>query len=260
MREIVYSELVKNQFSIKNNEVIKVENGEFYNKQIAEQVLKYKKEGKEDTVTKMKELDILQQKKAAKKMCIDKYIELKNGLNNNKYFWEEEPQKQYEIYRLISDNESLMLINTQYFPKTENKEIFYDKDLAIKIYENMVNLEENVICSFPDLIEIYQNDIIEVQNQIEKLKIEDNLKYEEDIKNYKMLCDSDMFKIIKEDINNARRENLQLKQQIEKANNTIKNLSNKLEISLNRVEKLQNSRLSLWDRIKNLLKRTKRLP
>ena len=39
MRKILYSELVKNRLSIKNNEVIKLENGEFYNKQIAEQIV-----------------------------------------------------------------------------------------------------------------------------------------------------------------------------------------------------------------------------
>ena len=259
MRKILYSELVKNRFSIKNNEVIKLENGEFYNKQIAEQILIYKKEENEDSIKKMKEIDTLYQKKAAKKMCIDKYIELKNELNNQ-YFWESEPQKKYEIYKLISDDETLMLINTNYFPATENREVYYDKDLAIQIYENMQNLEQNIICSFPELIELYQNDVIEIQNQIEKLKIEDNLRYEEDMKNYQMLCNSDMFKYIKEDINNTRQENLQLKQQIEKANNTIKDLSRKLEISLNRVESLQNSKLSLWDKIKSLLKRTKRLP
>lgn len=54
MRIIQAKDVLKNKYSIKNHEVIEVENGKYYNKKIAEQIINYEKQNKMDAVKQFK--------------------------------------------------------------------------------------------------------------------------------------------------------------------------------------------------------------
>lgn len=218
MRQIVYSDIVKTKYSIYEG------------------------------------LNKLQQKNAAKKFCIDKYIELKNK-KESKCLLEDVPKKKYEIYKLIADDEKLLMIDTNYFQESREKEVYYNKKIASKIYENMINLEENVLCSFPDVMELYQDDIMQIQDEIEKLKLEDDLKFNEDMKEYQMVNNSDIVKALKDEIDVLRIENIKLRKKVGKANEIIISLSKRLEIALGRVQDLQNSKMTLGDKIREMLEK-----
>ena len=218
MRQIAYNEIIKNKYSV-------------YDK-----------------------LDKFQRKNAAKKFCIDKYIELKNEMVGQ-YLWEEVPKKKYEIYKLIADGEKIFMIDTDFFPEAGEKEVYYDKEIAMKIYENMINLQDNVLNSFPDLMDFYQKEIEDIQAKIEKLKIEDENKYNEDLKYFKIIYDSNIFKSLKQELEISKKENLKLRFKVEKANNIIKSLSKKLEISLERVQELQNIKFALVEKKRKKLKK-----
>ena len=257
MRIVQSEEILKNRYSIVNNEVVETENGEYYNKQIARQILISKQQNKSDTINQFKEMDKKQKSIIVKKMCLDKYSEARNQ-DTNMYIWEKEPTKEFEIYRLKLDKEELMLINTKYFPDSKEKEVYYDKDIAIQIYDKMFQLEQNVLNSFPELMELYNEQIIEIQESIEKLKKEDEEKFINAVNIYNTIYASGILQTMNNDINQINTEKESLKQQLAKSNNIIQDLSKKLQVALNRVEELQNQKIGFWSRLFDRFK-TKRL-
>ena len=168
--------------------------------------------------------------------------------------WEEKPEKKYEIYKLKLASEKLMLIDTKYFTESQEKEVYYDKNIAIEIYDKMFQLEQNIENSFPELIEMCQAEIIEIQETIDKLKKEDEEKYKEAINTYNTIHDSGILETMKNNFKQMKNENENLKQQLEKSNNIIQDLSKKLQMALNRVEELQNKKENIFKRILNMLK------
>lgn len=259
MRQVKTKQIVKNKYSIQNDEVVELENGEYYNKQIASQALIYKRQNNIESIKQLKELDNSQRMNAVNKACINKYIELKSE-KAGEFSFNKKPIKQYEIYKLSSDTDKLMLINTKYFPDTENKEVYYDKNIAIEIYDDMCQLDENVVNSFPELIELYQDDIVEKQNRIEELKKEDEIKFQEALNIYNLLNESEILKNMKENYNLIENENKEVKEQLKKANQYIKELSKKLQITLNKIEKLQNRKIGNLEKIFDIFNKQKCLP
>lgn len=253
MRIIQAKDVLKNKYSIKNHEVIEVENGKYYNKKIAEQIINYEKQNKMDAVKQLEDMDKRQKEKVVNKICIDKYSELKSE-NVDINVWEEKPEKKYEIYKLKLASEKLMLIDTKYFPERQEKEVYYDKNIAIEIYDKMFQLEQNIENSFPELIGMCQAEIIEIQETIDKLKKEDEEKYKEAINTYNTIHDSGILETMKNNFKQMKNENENLKQQLEKSNNIIQDLSKKLQMALNRVEELQNKKENIFKRILNMLK------
>ena len=72
------------------------------------------------------------------------------------------------------------------------------------------------------------------------------------------LVNSGILEIIKENINQIKIENENLKGKLQKSNNIIQDLSKKLQITLNRVEELQKQKVGFWNRLISKLK-TKKL-
>lgn len=257
MRIVHANDILKNKYSIINNEIVEIENGEYYNKQIAKQIIISQQQNKIDSVKQLKEMDKKQKENLVKKICIDKYSEVKSE-NIDINIWEKEPKKEYEIYKLKLDKEELMLINTKYFPENNDKEVYYDKNIAMEIYNNMFQLDQNIENSFPELMEMCQEEIIGIKETIDKLKKEDEEKYNEALKIYNTIYDSGILETMKNNFKQIKTEKENLKQQLEKSNNIIQDLSKKLQVALNRVEELQNQKIGFWNRIFNKLK-TKRL-
>ena len=257
MRIIQANDILKNKYSIINNQIVEIQNGEYYNKQIAKQIMISEQQNKKDSVKQLKEMDKKQKENAVRKICIDKYSEVK-AESKDINIWEKEPKKEYEIYKLKLDTEELMLINTKYFLDSKEKEVYYDKNIAIKIYDNMFQLEQNIENSFPELLQMCQEEIIEIEETINKLKKEDEEKYNEAVNTYNIIHASGILETMKDNFKQVKIEKENLKQQLEQSNHIIQDLSRKLQIALNRVEELQNQKVGFWNRLFSRLK-TKRL-
>ena len=122
----------------------------------------------------------------------------------------------------------------------------------------MFQLEQNIENSFPELMEMCQEEIIGIQETINKLKKEDEEKYNEAVNTYNTIYDSGILETMKNNFKQIKTEKENLIQQLEKANNIIQDLSKKLQVALSRVEELQNQKVGFWNRIFSRLK-TKRL-
>ena len=68
---------------------------------------------------------------------------------------------------------------------------------------------------------------------------------------------SEFFQEIKNNYEVSQRENLNLKEQLANSNNIIKDLSKKLQVSLNKYEELKNKKVSFWQRLKVFFNRQK---
>lgn len=257
MRTIKANDILKNKYNIINNQIVETQNGEYYNKQIAKQIIISEQQNNVDSIKQLKEIDKKQKENAVRKICIDKYSETR-AENTDSNIWEKEPKKEYEIYKLKLDTEELMLINTKYLSESVEKEVYYDKNIAIKIYDNMFQLEQNIENSFPELMEMHQQEIATIQEEINRLKKEDEQKYKEAVNTYNTIVNSGILEIIKENINQIKIENENLKGKLQKSNNIIQDLSKKLQITLNRVEELQKQKVGFWNRLISKLK-TKKL-
>ena len=258
MRTISAKDIIESKYIIKNGQIIEGSQGEFYSKQIAKQIIEYQAQNNYQAVEQLIKLDTMQKDKAANKFCLEKYIEVKS-IKNEDFIFDQMPTKKHEIYRLKLSSEKFMLINTEYLRESNEKELYYDRNIAFKIYNLKIQLEENIESSFPELIELYQEDIIKKQEEIEELRKEDERKYQEAVNLYKLMKDTGLIDTVKSNINFTRKENSELKEKLLNTNNIVKDLSKKLQIALNKVEELQNKKTGLLEKITGLFKRPKKL-
>lgn len=248
MRVVNSEDIVKNKYSLKNGQIIETEKGEFYSKQIASQVLRYKDENNLEAIKKFQEIDDKQKFSVVKKICMNRYIQLKTQ-EDDKFEFNSRPMKKYEIYKLCTNTENLMLCDTKHFPNSKEKEAYYDKNIAFEIYELKSELEENVVNSFPELLELYQDEIVGRKNRIEFLNKKDEEKYQEAINTYRWISQSGILQELKSNYELSKKKNIKLQEQLNKANEMLKNLSKKLQITLTKYEELQNRKVSFWERI-----------
>lgn len=257
MREVNVQDILKSQYSINNGKVTEDKNGEIFSKQIAEQILVYQGDKNYDGIQKLKNLDLNQQRSKAYKLCLERYLEMK--ISDSQFDFYNFPRKKYEIYKLALEKEKLMMCDTKYFVNADEKEVYYDKKIAIEIYDLKVELEENVINSFPEIMEMYQQEIYEKQVRIERLEKSDEEKFQEAVKIYELVNKSDIFQELKNKYELSENENAQLKNRLDKANTVITDLSKKLEITLNKYQELKSAKLTFWERVIGFFNKQKRL-
>lgn len=85
-------------------------------------------------------------------------------------------QKQYEIFHLNILGGKTILLNTDYInSKDDNeKELFFDYDIALKIYNLILDIEDSIEDEKNEFNELYKNERLEKLKEIERLKLEDN--------------------------------------------------------------------------------------
>ncbi|MBR3832429.1 MAG: hypothetical protein IKJ72_02235 [Mycoplasmataceae bacterium] len=130
---------------------------------------------------------------------------------------------------------------------------FFNRQIALEICEISKQLNENFINSQPELVELYEEEIINKQCKIEQLKKEDEKIFKEKLNNYNLIKKSEIFKEVICRYELVQKENFQLKNQLRKNKELIKNLTKRLQISLNKYEELQCSKNSFKQIILNAL-------
>lgn len=151
------------------------------------------------------------------------------------------PTKQYEIFSLDELDGKLFLLNKNYIKNedTTNQELFYDYSIAFEIYNLFLDIYDGIEDEKNEFNELYLNERLEKNNQIEILKAEDESLYLKALEEYDIITNSQIYN----DYLNLLKENESLR----------KELSQLKENSSNNF-KLKTTNSSLLEKIINKIK------
>jgi hypothetical protein len=197
--------------------------------------------------------------------CIEKMNEYETApakIENLKEY----PEKRYEIFKLNFDSgaKKIFILDTNlinYNDDINEKELYYSRIIAKRICENMKRLTEDAIIGISELEQMYKDEIDDINEKIKELKELDENEYNLDRFVYNSLKDTSII----EEVDNLKsqdeeilNENKILKEKLKKSEDTILELSNKLKISLEDIqknrEKLQLNTTSRFEKFINYIK------
>ena len=156
------------------------------------------------------------------------------------------PIKQYEIFFLNILGGKLILLNKDYINNNDmtNSELFFDYSIALKVYNLMLDIIDGIEAEGNEFNELYKNERLQKDKEIEQLKKQDNMLFQ----NKQDECNDVMNKDIYKNYLKVKEKNKQLKIENEKLKEEIKKLS---------VEQYDN--IGFFQRLINRFK-NKRLP
>ena len=165
-----------------------------------------------------------------------------------------QPYKSFEIFNLDVYGGKTFLADVSNLPDGEDRELFYDFNIANKIYKKIIDIKDSAFNEYEEVQYIYENDILKNESEIIDLKLIDNKKYENDMQAYNIISQTDLYKkfqLLNEDKNYLLTENEKLNNVILEYDQKVKSLSKKLKYSLDRVEVLQKPK-SFCEKLKYL--------
>lgn len=134
------------------------------------------------------------------------------------------PSKQYEIFSLEELDGKLFLLNKNFIKNDDNtnQELFYDYSIAFEIYNLFLDIYDGIEDEKNEFNELYLNERLDKNNQIEILKAEDESLYLKALEEYDIITNSQIYN----DYLNLLKENEALKKEIsllqEKSSNNFK--------------------------------------
>ena len=122
------------------------------------------------------------------------------------------PSKQYEIFSLEELDGKLFLLNKNYIKNedTTNQELFYDYSIAFEIYNLFLDIYDGIEDEKNEFNELYLNERLDKNNQIEILKAEDESLYLKALEEYDIITNSQIYN----DYLNLLKENESLKKEL----------------------------------------------
>lgn len=255
MRNIEPIDLLKRRYCIENGNIVEKENGDFFSKKVAETYLINKDYYTGRDLVKLREFDDEQIIKAAVKYCRNKYKELLSQ-NNNIINVLNKPLKNYEIISLNVYGGKIFLLKTEDLPEGEDKELYYNFDIANKVYEDLIDCKENPVNDIQEVQDLFYYEILKIQDEIVLLKEEDERKFNEDIKLYEAMENTPLYNeyaSIFEEREELLIKNKELEKMIEEYNVRLKDLGIKLDIALDRIQVLQSPK-TFFEKLKDLFK------
>ncbi len=151
------------------------------------------------------------------------------------------PIKQYEIFFLNILGGKLILLNKDYINNTDNtnSELFFDYSIALKVYNLMLDIIEGIEAEENEFNELYKNERLQEDKEIEQLKKQDDILFQNRKDEYNDVINTNIcnnYLILKEENKQLKFQNEKLKEEIkqlslEKSNNTnfFQRLINKLK-------------------------------
>lgn len=151
------------------------------------------------------------------------------------------PIKQYEIFFLNILGGKLILLNKDYINNTDNtnSELFFDYSIALKVYNLMLDIIEGIEAEENEFNELYKNERLQEDKEIEQLKKQDDILFQNRKDEYNDVINTNIcnnYLILKEENKQLKFQNEKLKEEIkqlslEKYNNTnfFQRLINKLK-------------------------------
>ena len=133
------------------------------------------------------------------------------------------PVKQYEIFFLNILGGKLILLNKDFIAnKNPNgEELFFDYTIALKVYNLLLDIIDGIEDEKNEFNELYKDERLQKNEEIEQLKKEDDILFNNKQIEYNAIINSDIY--IK--YSQLKEENEQLKLENEKLKEEIKNIS-----------------------------------
>jgi len=197
------------------------------------------------------------------RFCLDKMNEYEiepSKLESLKSY----PEKKYESFKLIFEDgkNKMFILDTDliyYKDDVKEKELYYSRIIAKRICDNMKILNEDAIMGIPELENEYKDDIDKIKDKIKELKDLDENEYNLDRFAYDALVSTKIMDELDEAKTSSVEENEKLKEKLKNSENQIIELSNKLKISLETIEKNRNNlnlhTTSKFEKIMNRIKK-----
>lgn len=174
------------------------------------------------------------------------------------------PEKKYEIFTLIFSNndKKIFVLDTNsinYDEDLEERELYYSRIIAKRICDNMKRIKEDAMVGIEEIENEYKDKISKIEDTIKELKELDENEYNMDRFAYDALIGTSLMDAIDEDMNDIKTENEDLKKELKNSELKISELLNKLNISLNEIEKnrenLQLNTISKFEKVINKIKK-----
>lgn len=140
MRTLKPSDIQKKLYLVKDGKVIRSEIGDYYSNQIAKHIAENKLD--ETEIIKMKEIDENQLKLDVIKYLKKEYstmLKTESGDVNLLY----EPLKKFELFMLDTSEKIVFLSRTSLLPDGNDKELYYNFDIANDVYLKMIDLNSS---------------------------------------------------------------------------------------------------------------------
>lgn len=106
------------------------------------------------------------------------------------------PEKQYEIFYLNALDGKIILLDKNYINSnnSDGQEIFYDYSIAYKIYNIMLDIYEGIEDEKNEFNELYKIDRLELNEEIDSLKKQDEKIFQQKIEEYNIIINSSLYK------------------------------------------------------------------
>lgn len=259
MRILKATDIFPKTYSIVNGEVVKNSNGEYYNKQVAEHFLKNQASINDGERKKLIKFDEEQLDNNAIKYFRNRYsaLLLSESGNINLLF---QPNKRFEIFTLDTLGGKSFLVEASSLPDGEGRDLYYSFEIANQIYQRIIDIQDSTFNDYEEVKYIYERDISQTESEISDLKIRDNEEFEKDITAYNLISQTPLYEnyqLLNKDKEHLVAENENLNKTISDYNEKIRDLSQKLKVSLERVEFLQRPK-TFMEKLKDLFKNDKK--
>lgn len=189
----------------------------------------------------------------------NKYSTLLSSENNNINLLFQ-PNKRFEIFRLDILGGKTFLAEASSLPDGEDRDLYYSFEIANKIYQKIIDIQDSTFNDYEEVKYIYEREISQIENEISDLKIKDNEEFEKDMDAYNLISKTSFYEnyqLLNKDKEHLVAENEKLNKTISAYNEKIRDLSQKLKVSLERVEVLQKPKTFL-EKLKDLFRNDKK--
>ena len=182
----------------------------------------------------------------------------------------EKPIKRYEVFNLVFEaldqDKKIFVLDTgliNYDEDVEESELYYSRIIAKRICENLKVLHEDAINGITELENEFKDDIDLVKQKIAELQELDENEFNLDLFASIALEDTeiaDQLETLQLTNNDLTVENKELREKLKKSEEQIIDLSNKLKISLDSIEKnRENLQLHTQSRFEKFLIKIKKM-
>jgi len=259
MRVINAKDIFPKTYSIVNGEILKNNKGDYYTKQVAEYVLKRAELINDDEMKKIIRLDEEQLNASSVKYFRNRYAMLLASKSHpiNLLF---QPNKEFEIFTLDTLGGKVCLAEANILPNGENRDLYYNFEIANQVYQKTIDIQDSTFNDYEEVTYIYEREISQIENEILDLKTKDNEEFERDMNAYHLISQTplyDNYRLLNKDKEKLVEENENLNKTISQYNEKIRDLSQKLKVSLERVEFLQRPK-TFMEKLKDLFKNDKK--
>lgn len=171
-----------------------------------------------------------------------------------------QPNKEFEIFKLDVFGGKVFLAEVSGLPDGDNRDLYYNFEIANQVYQKVIDIQDSSFNDYEDVKYIYEREISQIESEIFDLKIKDNEEFEKDMNVYNLISQTslyDNYQLLNRDKERLVEENENLNITILAYNEKIRDLSQRLKVSLERVESLQRPK-TFMEKLKDLFKNDKK--